>query len=340
MKIRKINDIFLLFKEEIKKALSLEKDIEFDVLVPKTKENGDLSTNVILKVKNFYKDIDKKEIIVNSINKEKLNIKKVEIVEPGFINIFLDSKWITIVGDMVIQNGLNIIDKSPNKKIVLNIENKQDIDIKSRAESYYFVLKNILSSKGYDMIDSHKLKESDNQVIKKNINLGKLTILRNGVKLEDPIESILTRKEINFWSISKTFKSDIDIPLEVSRQNSLGSHYFKITYLYERTSNVISILEKEGYNLPENNEGIVFNDEDGKELIFSILKLEDVISESIKFLEPYKLFDYIHTYSELFHRYNSNLLLRTKSKEEVLGHLYIMKVVNRFISILLDMIGS
>lgn len=64
---------------------------------PKGKDNGDYSTNIAMKLARVAKKaplIIAKEI-VNQFNRNNLFIEKIEIANPGFINIFLDKSFLT-----------------------------------------------------------------------------------------------------------------------------------------------------------------------------------------------------------------------------------------------------
>ena len=85
--------------------LNIEKEVIVEI--PKDKKNGDYSTNIALTLtKDLGKSpIDIANMIVENISDDK--IERLEVVRPGFINIFVSKKYLL--------NRLNeIIDKGRN----------------------------------------------------------------------------------------------------------------------------------------------------------------------------------------------------------------------------------
>ena len=90
-------------KEEIKKVLIdltyYSDGDEILLEVPKDKSNGDYSSNVAMKYAKVARKAPRMiaEEITSKLDKDKLYISKVEIAGPGFINIFIDKKFLTNV---------------------------------------------------------------------------------------------------------------------------------------------------------------------------------------------------------------------------------------------------
>lgn len=80
-----------LIKESCIKNFQNEKQFQIEIFTPQNPSFGDLSTNIALKLSNQFKmkpfDIATK--IANSISTNKI-VKKIEVVEPGFINFYLN----------------------------------------------------------------------------------------------------------------------------------------------------------------------------------------------------------------------------------------------------------
>ena len=93
-----------IIKKTIDKALTDLKlpNVEYNLQIPKNKENGDLSTNLAFVLSKHIKKnpMDTASIIVEELNKVKI-YNDINIASPGFINF-------TINPDIVIDN-LNII---------------------------------------------------------------------------------------------------------------------------------------------------------------------------------------------------------------------------------------
>lgn len=92
-------------KEEIKQAviesgLATEEQIPDVVLEkPKEKDHGDYATNVAMQLARVAKKAPRQiaEAIVEHLNKEKALVTKIDIAGPGFINFFMDNRYLTQV---------------------------------------------------------------------------------------------------------------------------------------------------------------------------------------------------------------------------------------------------
>lgn len=92
-------------KEEIKQAviesgLATEEQIPDVVLEkPKEKDHGDYATNVAMQLARVAKKAPRQiaEAIVEHLNKEKARVTKIDIAGPGFINFFMDNRYLTQV---------------------------------------------------------------------------------------------------------------------------------------------------------------------------------------------------------------------------------------------------
>ena len=94
-------DLISNIKSEFKNTLVnlgyFSADIDIFIEVPKGNGNGDYSTNIAMKLARIAKKAP--IIIANEIvaqfNKENLFISKMEVANPGFINIFIDKTFLT-----------------------------------------------------------------------------------------------------------------------------------------------------------------------------------------------------------------------------------------------------
>jgi len=121
--------------------------------------------------------------------------------------------------------------------------------------------------------------------------------------------------------------------------NSTENPHFYIRYVYNRSRNILSILEKEGYNIFDFTMNPTFGRlEANKSLIFKILELEEVVDEALKFKEPYKVFIYLQDLARDFHEYNNSLFIRDQSEEEIVANIYTLKVIERFTYELMDLL--
>ena len=63
---------------------------------PKEKSHGDFASNAAMKLASVAKKAPKAiaEDIVNHLNTNKASVKEVEIAGPGFINFFMDNRYL------------------------------------------------------------------------------------------------------------------------------------------------------------------------------------------------------------------------------------------------------
>ncbi len=96
----KLSELLQNFKNELKESLIklgyFDEKIEIILETPKDKSNGDYSSNVAMR----YARVAKKapimiaKEIVDNLNQEGLFIQKLEVVNPGFINFYLDKSFL------------------------------------------------------------------------------------------------------------------------------------------------------------------------------------------------------------------------------------------------------
>lgn len=101
-----------IFEEKFKKfSLTLE---NFNLTIPKNKNYGDISTDFLINIKE--KSI--KEEIKKEFEKDKF-FKKVEVVEPGFLNLFFSDEFYKFFIKKILNDGANYLKDSlkSNKKI-------------------------------------------------------------------------------------------------------------------------------------------------------------------------------------------------------------------------------
>lgn len=321
--MNRIKDLYDLFEREIR---SLLKDypienIDFDTIIPNNHSHGDLSTNAALKLSSSVDKTPQEigNIIITSLDRSRLGIKDISLVNPGFINIFLNDSWVRKIGDMIITNGLNIITKG-NEPIVLETPTIKEGNKDLRLSSYLDLLENILEFRGNQVIREEK----------DNIAIGDMFLTKKAIRIYEDLEEILDSSQINLWSISKTYKVDVEIPLETVHLNTTSNPLFYVNYPYNRAKNILGILEKEGHSLLDLSESLQLNHSEGKDLIFKILEIDNILKEVTKFKEPFKLYSYFYDYCTTFYSYNNNLLFREMTHREILENMYILKVVEAF----------
>lgn len=162
------NELELIIKNAINK-LNIEEEILIEV--PKNKENGDYSTNIALKLNKKLKDnpVNIANIIVNNIDKKNI-IKNIEIVNPGFINFYIDDEYLIIKLKEIIdkKNNFGKSNYGKNKKINLEYVSANPTGLlhigHCRGATYGDNLARILSFIGYDVTREYYVNDAGNQM--------------------------------------------------------------------------------------------------------------------------------------------------------------------------------
>lgn len=148
--------------------LNIEKEIIVEV--PKDKKNGDYSTNVALLL---AKELKKSPMEIANILKENIHddmIKNIEIVNPGFINFFINEEYLlkeinTILKEKKDYGKSNI---GNNKKINLEYVSANPTGLlhigHCRGATYGDNLSRILSFIGYDVTREYYINDAGNQM--------------------------------------------------------------------------------------------------------------------------------------------------------------------------------
>lgn len=101
-------------------------DIErerIELEIPKTRENGDISTNIAMKLASVLKDspINIAQRILSYAEKD-LDIEKMEVANPGFINIFLSNRYYLSQLTRIVLNEGDISDRDVSRGQNIMIE--------------------------------------------------------------------------------------------------------------------------------------------------------------------------------------------------------------------------
>ena len=170
------NDLKVLIKDALKKI-----EIDYDeiiVEIPKNKENGDFSSNIAMKLTKILKDnptnIAKK--IVDNIDKKDI-VNEIKIVNPGFINFYLNNSYVfSGVSTVIIEDkdyGKNNYGK--NEKINVEFVSANPTGIlhlgTARGAAYGSNLANILSFSGYNVTKEYYINDAGNQINNLGISL-------------------------------------------------------------------------------------------------------------------------------------------------------------------------
>lgn len=165
-------------KEEIKQAviqsgLATEDQIPDVVLEkPKEKDHGDYATNVAMQLARVAKKAPRQiaEAIVEHLNKEKAYVTKIDIAGPGFINFFMDNRYLTQVITEVLDQKENYgrSNSGQGEKIQVEFVSANptgDLHLgHARGASVGDSLCHLLDWAGYDVEREYYINDAGNQI--------------------------------------------------------------------------------------------------------------------------------------------------------------------------------
>ena len=160
---------------KISEKLNIDKS-NIELEVPKDKKNGDYSSNVALKLSKVLKDnpMNIANTIKDSFNNDE-NIEKIEIANPGFINFYLNKKYLFDNINKVIKEDKDYGRAKDKKNIKINVEfvSANPTGLlhvgTSRGAAYGDNLCRILDFAGYDVTREYYFNDGGVQIE----NLGK-----------------------------------------------------------------------------------------------------------------------------------------------------------------------
>ena len=177
----------------IKNILPIDLDINRIVIdIPKDKKNGDYSTNVaFLLTKELKKSpILIAEDIANNIKYEM--IEKVEIANPGFINIFLSKKFLLDNINKILEEGKDYGRNNSGNNEKINIEYVSANPTGTlhighgRGAVYGDNLSKLMSFCGYDVTREYYINDAGNQMYNLGVSIKERYKERCGLECELP----------------------------------------------------------------------------------------------------------------------------------------------------------
>ena len=166
-------------KSVIKKSIIIalkELDVTYEeknivIEIPKNKQNGDFSTNIAMQLAKILK-MNPREIALKiaDVLKENENFANVEVAGPGFINIYLNDKYIYSGVKEIIEEdnnyGKSMIGN--NKKINIEFVSANPTGIlhlgTARGAAYGANLANIMSFAGFNVTKEYYINDAGNQI--------------------------------------------------------------------------------------------------------------------------------------------------------------------------------
>lgn len=160
-------------QEILKKSLTnlqIDYEKEIEVSIPKDKNHGDYSTNIALSLAKSLKDNP-----INIANKIKNNIQseiisKIEVLSPGFINIFISEQYLLKSINTIIKENTNYGKSNLGKGKKVNIEfvSANPTGIlhlgHGRGATYGDNLARIMTFTGYDVTKEYYVNDAGNQM--------------------------------------------------------------------------------------------------------------------------------------------------------------------------------
>ena len=160
-------------QEILKKSLTnlqIDYEKEIEVSMPKDKNHGDYSTNIALSLAKSLKDNP-----INIANKIKDNIQseiisKIEVLSPGFINIFISEQYLLKSINTIIKENTNYGKSNLGKGKKVNIEfvSANPTGIlhlgHGRGATYGDNLARIMTFTGYDVTKEYYVNDAGNQM--------------------------------------------------------------------------------------------------------------------------------------------------------------------------------
>ncbi|ASE35160.1 arginine--tRNA ligase [Mammaliicoccus sciuri] len=171
-----INQVKETLIEEIKasiiKSELVETVPEIKIETPKDPANGDYSSNIAMVLTKLARK-NPREIanqIVENLDTNKANVKKVDIAGPGFINFYLDQQYLTGIIKTALTKGETFgqTEERKNESIIVEYVSANptgDLHIgHARNAAVGDTLSNVLSSAGYDVTREYYINDAGKQI--------------------------------------------------------------------------------------------------------------------------------------------------------------------------------
>lgn len=165
-------------KEEIRAAvikanLASEEQIP-DVLleIPKEKAHGDYSTNMAMQLARIARKAPRviAEELIAQFDRSKASIEKIELAGPGFINFYMDNRYLTDLIPVVLTTGEKYgeSDAGHSEKIQVEFVSANptgDLHLgHARGAAVGDTLCNVLAMAGYDVSREYYINDAGNQI--------------------------------------------------------------------------------------------------------------------------------------------------------------------------------
>ncbi|MCF6094097.1 arginine--tRNA ligase [Microaerobacter geothermalis] len=157
----------------VKSGIAAQEEIPPVVLeVPKEKSHGDYATNMAMQLSRVVKKPPRQiaEQLVSHFDKEKNDVERIEIAGPGFINFFMDKRYLTRVIHQILNAGdeYGRTDSGKGKKVQVEFVSANPTGSlhlgHARGAAVGSTLCNVLDMAGYDVTREYYINDAGNQV--------------------------------------------------------------------------------------------------------------------------------------------------------------------------------
>ena len=170
------NSIKLAIEKDILKG---EKEFNFEVEVPTEKGHGDLTTNVALVSSKIFRTSPRNiaQTIVDNIDITSIDVEKIEIAGPGFINFYLKPDFFvnTLKEIKTLKDKYGILDYGKKEKVMVEFVSANPTGPmhmgNARLGALGDCLSSILKKAGYDVFKEFYVNDAGNQIEKFGLSL-------------------------------------------------------------------------------------------------------------------------------------------------------------------------
>ncbi|MDK6863468.1 MULTISPECIES: arginine--tRNA ligase [Nosocomiicoccus] len=224
-----------VIEDALKQSELVEEIPHIKIEIPKDKSNGDFSTNIAMALTRTLKRNPREiaEEIVQHIDKEKGDIREIDIAGPGFINFKMNEGSLTKIIDEVLDKKENY-GRSEKKDVKVLLEFVSANPTGSlhvghaRNAAVGDTLANILDYAGYDVTREYYINDAGNQIHNLALSINARYFEAFGEPLEMP-EDGYRGKDIK--AIGERLKNehpeykDLDEKTRISKFRALGVEY-------------------------------------------------------------------------------------------------------------------
>ncbi|HET7658030.1 MAG TPA: arginine--tRNA ligase, partial [Bacillales bacterium] len=207
-----VEDMKTQIKQEIaaaveKAGLAEKEQIPEVVLeLPKEKAHGDYATNMAMQLARIAKKAPRQiaEEIAANFDKEKVSVEKIEIAGPGFMNLFMDNRYLTKLIPAVLEAGENYgsSDIGKGKKVQIEFVSVNPTGSlhlgHARGAAVGDTLCNVMDKAGYSVSREYYNNDAGNQIHNLTLSLEARYFQALGQEREMPEDGYYGKDIIEF----------------------------------------------------------------------------------------------------------------------------------------------